>query len=735
MNTWRWIGNRQNMSRYDNWNGGTEGSPCAPACLSMWAMTLTAPKWSWKAANKGSSYPYICVSDCALGYVWQRQARKCIKIVRNSLSLKTYSDAAVTCAEDGARLLSLETCDQFFGLQNDLWTQFPDQADRYWLGYYTEGFDSYTTQTRVSTDDAGMIGAAGRKSVLPGGTSNDCTGGKHAKVVMVDSAGTVLNSVPGSGDGFYSELVFTGVKEAKLMLQEFGKVDPSGQQKFLCEKEREWTCGEGSLMFQEHCYTMVEEEANLAWADQVCKDTGGKVLEVETRMHMNIINSWLAVENFTYTDIWLGYRALGLGADAADYHGYGAASAKFDWTSAGLDFATSPVAGSGDCVAMSKADNNLWIKRPCSDSSSYICQTAQLPRPDRLESLFPPHLVLPLDTSLGVADYLNSERPVSQSLVAITLHGNNQSNLQGEAHFAGLPNSYIDIDVSEDFETPVSFGLSVSMWVNVEDIQDGERQWLIDATGSCVEGTEKDHGFMMFLERSAEMTSAGSSVFSLADTCKDLEDGTASLSTPVVTGSTLRLVAVLCDGPQETAGNCAMFTAPESILIEENVWNYFGFVYDALNQSGTFLVNDTFGYHDIAEGRPRESEYFTFDTKNWLMTDAIKGPSVRVASRKFQPFSDPPPASGYESFAGKISCLQLYEGALTPSQMFQQKSCPVTATHPAKFANCPFGFQHYQGQCYLLAVKEKDFAGAEYDCITRSGKKKVLAANLGWHVF
>ena len=239
---------------------------------------------------------------------------------------------------------------------------------------------------------------------------------------------------------------------------------------------------------------------------------------------------------------------------------------------------------------------------------------------------------------------------------------------------------------------------------------------------------------MMFLEKSAEMTSAGSSVFSLAAYCKNLVAGTATVTTPVVTGSTLRLVAVLCDGPQETGGNCAMFTAPESILIEENVWNYFGFVYDALNKSGTFLVNDTFGYHDIAEGRSRESEYFTFDTKNWLMTDAIKGPSVRVASRKFQPFSDPPPASGYESFAGKISCLQLYEGALTPSQMFQQKSCPVTTTHPAKFAKCPFGYQYYQGTCYLLAVKEKDFSGAEYDCVTRSGKEKVLAANLGWHV-
>jgi hypothetical protein len=723
MNTWRWIGNRQNMTRYTNWNGGTVGVGCAPACLSMFGMTITAPKWKWKAQNKGTPYPYICVSDCAVGYIWQREARKCVKIVRSLNAQLKHSDAAVTCAKDQGRLLSLETCDQFVGLQNDLWTQFPNLADRYWLGYYAQGFGRYTTGQRLSPVEATMMGAAGRKSVLPGGTVNDCLGDKRWKVVMVNSGNTVLSSIPPSDDGFYSELVFAQTREANLRLQTFGKSDVSNSSNYLCEKERDWTCNNGSIMFQEHCYSMVEAPATLAGADNHCQQMGGKVLEIETRMHMNFINSWLVMENFTYEHIWLGYKRKSNGVTDFNYRGYEENSLPFVWTQSGfppLDFAIDPniIPSGAECVAMSRADNNLWVGISCFNNSSYICQMPQIAHPDRLRTLFPPNFILPLDVSKGVGDYINKKRPVTENLVAITEEGNSQSNLKGSAHFLGLQTSWLDIDVSGSFETSVTFGLSVSMWVNVDNIQDGERQWLLDASGICSTSSEKDHSFMMFLEKSANVSSAASGNFSLSDPCGDLLIGNGTQGTAVVSGPTLKLVAVLCNGPSDGSSTCKMFTAPESIGLQEGVWNFFGFTYDALNKSGTFIINNTFGYHDTEEGIARTSEYFTFDTKNWLATDAIKGP-IRIGSRKFQP---PNAAStGHESLAGKISCVQMYEGALSPSQMDHQKSCPVVENHPGKYSHCPFGFQHFRGHCYLLSLREKDFANAEYDCVSRSG--------------
>ena len=684
----------------------------------MWGLTLTAPKWKWKAQNKGTAYPYICVSDCDIGYIWQREARKCIKIVRKTAEKTKYSDAAVACAKEDGRLLSLETCDQFVGLQNDLWTQYPDLSDRYWLGYYAEGVGLYTGARRISPDDATMFGPSGRKSVLPGGAKNNCAGDKHSKVVMVDSSDNTITSIAANPNGFFSELVFTQEKEAKLMLQTFQKVDSTINQNYLCEKEREWTCREGSIMFQEHCYTFVEEEAPLAWADKVCLDLGGKVAEIETRMHMNFIDSWLVMENFTYSHAWLGLKLKSASLSDLTYRGYEETSAPFDWTAAGLDFASSASSSAVDpeCVALLKADNNLWTKRSCHDNSSYICQTGQIASGARLETIYRPLLILPLDPSLGLADYLNPRRVVTESLVAITEHSITGSNLLGAAHFLGSHASFIEVDNSGDFETPVSFGLAVSMWVKVEDIQDGERQWLFDATGSCSDGSEKDHSFMLFLERSASVASPASATFDLSDTCLDLVSGNASSGTPVVSGSILKLVAVLCDGPADGAGSCSMFTSSESVTLQQNVWNYLGFVFDGFNKSGTFIINDTFGYHDFVDGRARMSEYFTYDTKNWLLTDAMKGP-IRIGSRKFQ-VAD----TAKESLAGKISCVQFHEGALTPSQMYHQKNCPLKESYEGKYSDCPFGYQHYRGHCYLLSLKENTFSEAEYDCVSRSGQ-------------
>ena len=36
----------------------------------------------WSATNKGLDFPYICQSNCAVGYVWRIATRKCVRAVR-----------------------------------------------------------------------------------------------------------------------------------------------------------------------------------------------------------------------------------------------------------------------------------------------------------------------------------------------------------------------------------------------------------------------------------------------------------------------------------------------------------------------------------------------------------------------------------------------------------------------------------------------------------------------------
>ena len=191
--------------------------------------------------------------------------------------------------------------------------------------------------------------------------------------------------------------------------------------------------------------------------------------------------------------------------------------------------------------------------------------------------------------------------------------------------------------------------------------------------------------------------------------------GTTTASTTTASdGSVITLNAVLCDGPLSNGGSCKKFRSTESVPIQEQEWAFVGFLYDKIDKTGTFMVNDVFGYTDIAAGVQRESQYFTYDTKNWLITDAVIGP-IRVGSRKFQH-----PTNGVQNFAGQMSCLQLYESSLSPSLVDHLKSCPVVEAHHAKFKLCPPGFEFIKNECFMLSRNGKDFAGAEYDCVQRS---------------
>ena len=70
---WKWIGNRHNFSAFSFWEKGTEGEPCGDNCFdySHRLMMNARAQYKWRAEDQGNAYPYICVSDCHIGYTEQ----------------------------------------------------------------------------------------------------------------------------------------------------------------------------------------------------------------------------------------------------------------------------------------------------------------------------------------------------------------------------------------------------------------------------------------------------------------------------------------------------------------------------------------------------------------------------------------------------------------------------------------------------------------------------------------
>ena len=694
----------------------------------MYGILLKAPQFKWIPENKGLPYPYICVSNCEIGYTWQRETKKCVKIVKNSNAKTTYPLAAVQCAAENARLLSINTCNEMQGIQNDLWTKYPGTHERYWVGYYAEGFSLYTEQKRVQMDSGRFIAANGLTGALadPSSTvydSEDACDGNEPLISMVDSAGQPMGTISPGPDGYFSQLVFTDKQKANLMLHAYHKDNQTtAKDNYLCEKDNYWACPEDYLLFQEVCYKIHEKEVTLAKADEICKLDGGKVIEIQTRMHQSFINGMLdSVINSSISKTWVGYKRKTNSLTEMSYKPLSsdANTQGFDFEN-GLDFTEAHHAANegDDCVLMEyRSDSgfvNGWKKVSCFDEASVICQRSQIVNDKVLGTLPIPEVMIPFDASIGFSDYNKNTRETVAKLVAITNEGNRKSNLLGSAHFLGKPSSYIEIvgKGNGKDEIFVNFGLSVLLWIKIDKINRGEKQVLIDASGICETGAEKDHSFILFLEKSF----SSSEQIDQGTTCADLLLGktTATLTPARGVQEMITLNAILCDGPALGGGSCKQFRSTESMPILEQEWTFVGFTFDKIEKKGTFIVNDIFGYTDIDTGAYEESKYFTYDTKNWLITDAVIGP-LRIGSRKFQH-----PTTGVENFAGQMSCLQLYEGSLAPSLADHLKSCPVVEEHHGKFKLCPPGFEFIKDNCFLLETKTMEFASAEYDCVSRS---------------
>jgi hypothetical protein len=137
MNQWIWEGRLTNFSDFANWNG-PEGRGCAPACIyEKNRLLMRYPTGKWEATTATTLLPYICASDCAVGYVWRRESRKCVKIVRPAAA--KFTQAKVQCSADNGRLLHIATCHDFYALGRDLWFELQDISSSYWLGYYSTG--------------------------------------------------------------------------------------------------------------------------------------------------------------------------------------------------------------------------------------------------------------------------------------------------------------------------------------------------------------------------------------------------------------------------------------------------------------------------------------------------------------------------------------------------------------------------------------------------------------------
>ena len=615
----------------------------------------------------------------------------------------TFTEAEAICAQDNARLASFQSCSQFVGLYNHLWSRYPVQTNRYWIGAYALAFDRF--------------GSDGLKTVQEG-PNNNCDAQWDVEYSLDGTS--VTGALTISENGFYGQMVHKADGTAMIMSHEYDKQDASTPSSFLCEKDESWACPDGFIMYQKLCYELNVDEVVHAEAEHSCSSRGGKLLDIENRMQHMFITAAFPQSQFNHNSTWLNIQKLTNGPADSLWFSIDAVLIDFKFDSSSpTDYTSANQADADDenCVVLDVTDatvTNAFKKVSCQQNASFICQYP-LGLSSHLSKIMPElQLFMPLDKASGIKDLALPARVNTEEMLSMTEEVILDSGLIGAASFMGSATSYIDIEnTGEGKEMKSSFGLSVSMWIWLSGFAmfDYEEQMLIDTRAECDDGLTPSEGFRMYLTK----TPATHTVAPFNhDACgliynNSLNDVPSGGLDP---SNEIRVNVELCSKEGDDTILCSLVASAKAVPTFQ--WAHIGFTFDDISKKGTFFIGESYGYTNMTDASVHEVEYFKFDSKGWWSQHAVNT-HIRLGSSKFQA------SPGQKNFAGKMSCLQIYEGPLALAHFIGFQKCPVKETYPMVASHCPEGYDYYKGYCYRLSQSREEFATAEGSCVSEAG--------------
>ena len=407
------------FGKFSYWSGGVEGKGCG-TCQEIHGLVLDR-LYTWEGFTKDNPLPYICASKCAVGYAWRQNAKRCVKIVTKDFGLKTQSEASLACAKDNGRLLSIDSCSEFEGLEKDLWTKNPSVSQKFWVGYYSNGFENYHHQERTSAKITGAINSRGQLALESGG---DATCSDERKLQMVGASGSASS---------FGELIFQLENEMRLNINEYTNLDTSPSES-LCEKDTEWSCEEGYTLFQESCYKVLDGQHSASVGHLKCiQDENARLSVVPSKMHQKFLNILSKSEGLS--NFWVGFRRHVQTIESSEDNSF----VNIDDDS--VTIASLAGAGPGDdCVEYTVDASDVNVV-PCNKNGSVICEKSPILTEDVKYPIASPKLFLPLILKYGFEDLSKSTEELHDRNIAFSKHYQTKSS----AHFMGTKVTFISI--------------------------------------------------------------------------------------------------------------------------------------------------------------------------------------------------------------------------------------------------------------------------------------------------
>ena len=141
-----------------------------------------------------------------------------------------------------------------------------------------------------------------------------------------------------------------------------------------------------------------------------------------------------------------------------------------------------------------------WIYHQCWENAYFICQTEQRPHPSKVEVIYQPQIVFPMDNlTYEIPSDDNAEKliPFVEHLISFPHEPVFQTELNKPAQFFGTDKSYLEIENIEGGVLHLTSGLTLCVWVCIKSIEDGTKATIVDFSENY-----GDKSFRLYLEKS-----------------------------------------------------------------------------------------------------------------------------------------------------------------------------------------------------------------------------------------
>ena len=284
---WSWAA-KEKTFLYTNWKDKKENSGCLSLiCTNNYALTLNTKRhYTWEAVDKSNVKPYICESKCKDGFTWFEGLKRCIFISDLSTPV-SFTTAIYQCSVKDGHLLQFKKCEEIDEVSLDLWKLTGKDYIEFWVGYYGGNLDHY---------DALRISQATRESVKIITSTGYNNGNLCPKMELQDFTSDEFNAVLNSGNHTRDDV--------KMQFLPYTKENTKD---YLCEKNEEWTCPEGFIIFQEECYSFNENEMSFTEAGLHCHTLNSHLAEPMTKLHDLFLLQGIS-SKFPRLKAWTGFR-------------------------------------------------------------------------------------------------------------------------------------------------------------------------------------------------------------------------------------------------------------------------------------------------------------------------------------------------------------------------------------------------------------------------------------------